>query len=76
MRLRIRQYVREVKESSPCTDCGVSYPYYVMQFDHTGTNKIFNVGTISNRTLSAIQMEIAKCELVCANCHAIRTHNR
>ena len=30
----IKKDVRELKESTPCSDCGIKYPYYVMDFDH------------------------------------------
>jgi hypothetical protein len=49
-----------------------------MQWDHLpGVPKL---GDISNglhgRSRGEILEEIAKCELVCANCHAIRTFQR
>lgn len=69
----LREYIIAEK-SKPCTDCGVQYPYYVMQFDHL-RDKEFNIAR-SNRSLIKIKAEIAKCELVCANCHAERTHKR
>jgi hypothetical protein len=71
----IRDYIRKAK-SVPCTDCGVSYPYYVMDFDHLG-DKEFNISR--NRgyaSLATVKKEIAKCEVVCANCHRIRTFDR
>jgi len=74
---RIR-YIIEQK-SKPCIDCHTNYPYYVMQFDHlSGLDKEFNVSqaVYSKKSLDQIKEEIAKCELVCANCHAIRTYNR
>jgi hypothetical protein len=74
---RIR-YIIEQK-SKPCIDCHMSYPYYIMQFDHIpGSHKKFNVSqaVTSKKSLDQIKEEIAKCELVCANCHAFRTHKR
>ena len=62
--------------SQPCTDCGVPYPYYVMDWDHIKDKK-FNVsrmGSLGSEKL--ILEEIAKCELVCSNCHRERTHKR
>src|SRR5437764_8746341 len=41
-RAYLRQLINEAK-SKPCTDCGVTYPSYVMDFDHRG-NKSFTVG--------------------------------
>lgn len=71
-----RQIIREAKDR-PCADCGIAYPYYVMQFDHVQGVKKFNIGvvgpTVSRDRLMA---EISKCEVVCANCHAERTYTR
>ncbi len=65
-----------LKEGKPCTDCGRSYPPYVMEWDHLP-------GTIKKLVLSdtrraahakkRILEELEKCELVCANCHRERT---
>lgn len=62
----------------PCVDCGVKYPPYVMTFDHLDpSNKDFNIGIIGP-TISKVRLiaEIAKCEVVCANCHAERTYQQ
>jgi hypothetical protein len=75
---KIREEVRRYKEERSCTDCGVAYPYYVMDFDHVRGEKISNVADILNRSCSraALFAEIEKCDLVCSNCHRVRTHNR
>lgn len=72
------QWIRDIKSVTPCADCGVQYPYYVMQFDHIGDDKVVNVADSVARCWSRarIQAEIDKCELVCANCHAVRTFSR
>lgn len=70
-----RAVAREAK-SRPCADCGVAYPYYVMQFDHLG-DKSFNIGTRgATGGRARLAAEIAKCQVVCANCHAERTFQR
>lgn len=61
-------------KSNPCMDCGRSYPPYVMDFDHRdpGTKR----GTITAMArygVKTLLAEIAKCDLVCANCHRERT---
>lgn len=63
----------------PCMDCGVRYPSYVMDFDHRDpSTKLFNIATelrgcyITQRILD----EIAKCDVVCANCHRERSFGR
>lgn len=75
-RERVREYVKNVKESSPCLDCGIKYPYYVMEFDHIHS-KIKTVSWLASRgTIDQVIEEIKKCELVCSNCHKIRTWTR
>jgi hypothetical protein len=69
-------YIVGYKTNKPCMDCGVIYPPYVLDFDHLG-DKLFNLSSQTHYTsLERIQKEIAKCDLVCSNCHRIRTHNR
>jgi hypothetical protein len=72
-----REIIREAKKA-PCADCGIPYPYYVMQFDHRdGAQKSFNIGQIGPTcSRERLLAEIAKCDVVCGNCHAERTHQR
>ena len=71
-----RKYLQQLK-SRPCADCGVQYPYYVMDFDHReGEEKLFEMNRISYVSMSALKKEIEKCDLVCANCHRERTYQR
>jgi hypothetical protein len=67
-----------LKAGRPCTDCGRVYPPQVMQWDHRpGTVKTGSIGRdLRGRPRQIILNEIAKCDLVCANCHAIRTFQR
>lgn len=70
----IREFIRESKHMKPCADCGVAYPYYVMHFDHQ-YDKRFNLNEATRHTssLKTVKAEIAKCEIVCANCHSERS---
>lgn len=72
------KYLQKVKQDSVCMDCGIDYPYWILQFDHRpGTVKVGAVGNmIRNVSLDAVKAEIAKCDIVCANCHSDRTHDR
>jgi hypothetical protein len=74
--LSIKQEVDKLKDK-PCLDCGNRFPPYVMDFDHL-YNKKRNVSRMIYATASrkAILEEISKCELVCSNCHRIRTFSR
>jgi len=71
------EFIRLFKELEPCADCGKKFPYYVMDFDHTIGKKLFNIGfEAKSGRWSAVIKEIEKCDLVCANCHRIREHDR
>jgi len=76
-RERGKHYVDELKRQ-PCSDCGVSYPPYVMDFDHARGEKSLNVSKLRNGRLawSRLLAELDKCDVVCANCHRIRTRLR
>lgn len=66
----------ELKQA-PCTDCGLSFPPCAMDFDHVRGEKLFNVSHMrGGKTDQQILDEVAKCELVCACCHRIRTRDR
>jgi len=64
--------------SVPCTDCTETYPPYCMDFDHRDpSQKRHSVMAMVSRTgTAAILTEVAKCDVVCANCHRMRTYRR
>lgn len=66
--------IKELK-NKPCMDCGGRFPVCVMDFDHVRGKKKFYV-TTSLRKWKTILKEAKKCDLVCANCHRIRTNKR
>lgn len=71
--------VIEALKSKPCPDCERSYPPYVMDFDHLDPElKYMSVSQMVGRghKLENILTEIDKCELICSNCHRIRTYKR
>jgi len=71
-----RRQLIQASKNVPCTDCGIKYPPYVMDFDHLH-DKVFTLGTNSgSKGVKATLEEIGKCEVVCANCHRERTHQR
>ena len=73
-----RRWMAEIKTGVPCADCGETFPIYVMHWDHLpGFQKIDQVSVmVSSRTREAALEELKKCELVCANCHVMRTVSR
>lgn len=66
------------EKKQPCLDCGVEYPYYVMDFDHVRGEKSFNISVAAQKRFNIVKIveEIAKCDVVCSNCHRERTFNR
>jgi hypothetical protein len=56
----------------PCADCGGSFHYCQMDFDHVRGEKVREVSLLKN--LAIILAEAAKCDVVCANCHRERSH--
>ena len=77
-RQELLSIVNDIRAKTPCTDCGINYPYYVMDFDHLPEYvKIDSVITLALRgATKLLQEEIKKCEVVCANCHRERTQKR
>ena len=76
--IKMREIVKEAK-SVPCAECGVEYPHYVMDLDHRDpANKDMSVANMvgQQRSLVRLKKEIAKCDVVCSNCHRVRTYNQ
>jgi hypothetical protein len=76
-RASLQDLVNEFKDV-PCSDCGIKYPPYVMDFDHILQGKEFAVGhgVANGYSKNRLLEEIKKCEVVCSNCHRERTHTR
>ena len=72
------KWLTSLKAGRPCADCGRIYPHQVMQWDHRpGFEKLGEISVdFWGRTREEVLAEIAKCDLVCANCHALRTFAR
>jgi len=71
---RLVARMRELK-AAPCVDCGGHFHPAAMTFDHRpGTIKVNDLATLAGQGCTGLfEEELAKCDLVCANCHAIRT---
>lgn len=72
-----RQAVADkIKMDAGCMDCGLRPKYaQVLEFDHRpDETKLFHVSDrMTSGTMESMLAEIAKCDIVCANCHRIRT---
>ena len=71
---KIRAWVQQQK-LKPCMDCGTSFPHYVMDFDHRpDEEKLYEPTRLYTlQSWTKVKTEIAKCDVVCANCHRERT---
>jgi hypothetical protein len=75
---RLRAYAKlvAIKLERGCVDCGYNTHAVALQFDHVRGDKLFDIGSSCRLAWESILQEIAKCDVVCANCHAIRTYTR
>lgn len=71
-------FLAEIKLAKGCADCGYNKHPAALDFDHLpGHVKRQNLSRMNGwYGKAAIEAELAKCEVVCANCHRIRTHER
>jgi len=67
----VRRWLDAYKMSSGCVDCGFNEHHSALHFDHVRGDKQFNV--CNAKSITAAQREIEKCEVRCANYHAIQT---
>ena len=77
-RRRLKEWHNAIKATTPCADCGRTFHPAAMTWDHLpGTDKVTEISHLirAGKTLQA-KNEILKCELVCANCHAVRSYER
>jgi hypothetical protein len=65
----------EFLRAHPCVDCGED-DVLVLEFDHVGEKSFPIAQALRDRFWSDILVEIAKCDVVCANCHRRRTAQR
>jgi hypothetical protein len=77
-KLELARWMWQLKSSGSCTDCGGRFPPPAMQWDHVGTGKEIEISNAIRRGWGKrrILRELEHCELVCSNCHALRTYLR
>lgn len=69
-----RDVIRDLKGDT-CADCGGVFPPYILDFDHRDpSEKRFGIAGNARRKMEDLRAEVAKCDVVCANCHRERTH--
>ena len=70
-----RAFILDHLRAHPCTDCGET-DIVVLEFDHLRDKRANVSSLMSTSEIWRIEEEIAKCEVVCANCHRRRTARR
>ncbi len=72
-RKEIKEWFNNLKSKSECAHCGETKPP-VLQFHHLDpSEKDINIGEAVHIgwSLKRIELEIAKCIVLCANCHIL-----
>ena len=74
--LRRKAWIDAFKLSKGCFDCGYKAHPEALEFDHVRGVKCFELGTRKRLAMERVMAEIEKCDVVCANCHRVRTYDR
>lgn len=71
---KVKDFLAEYKLNRGCKDCGYKEHHSSLEFDHISGKKERNV--CFAKSIGQAKKEIEKCEVVCSNCHRIRTYKR
>jgi len=76
--IRNRNFIYNYKLNKECVDCKKTFDPSVLQFDHLPQfTKIKGISKlVGQASIKQLEEEISKCEIVCVNCHRLRTFNR
>lgn len=76
-RRETRDFIRSLKRGRPCDICGGIFPPTAMDWDHIDpalkSFEICQEGIREMYSQEKLLEEIAKCRLICANCHRIHS---
>ncbi len=67
----LRQWWRELKATKSCEECGEDAPECLHFHHNDPSTKVFTLATaaLDGRSRASILAEVAKCRVLCANCH-------
>lgn len=70
-----RKLIDEIKLSKGCLHCGYKEHAVALDFDHLNpSEKDFNISAnFACAPFEALMEEISKCQVLCANCHRVKT---
>ena len=75
-RKKFADHIQQTKLKVGCEICGYNEHSCALQFDHRDpSQKLFNIAHGKDHSWKSFLAEIAKCRVLCANCHAIQTHS-
>ena len=76
-RKKYADFIRDYKLEAGCEICGYDEHSCALQFDHREPKeKLFNIARGRDYPWKVFLAEIAKCRILCANCHAVHTHTK
>lgn len=70
-----QEYMTSYYLDNPCADCGTT-DFRVFENDHVHGAKRWDIAAMVTCSRESLISELAKTEVVCANCHRIRTMTR
>lgn len=72
-----REFIREYKMERGCEWCGYNKHPSALHMDHIDPSlKKYTLSQCISRSWKALEEELPKCRVLCANCHAIHTYNQ
>ena len=76
-RKKYRDFIDDYKLECGCEICGYDEHACALQFDHRDpSEKLFDIARGRDHPWKVFLAEIAKCRVLCANCHAVFTHTQ
>lgn len=71
---RRKHWLNLYKVKKRCQKCGYSASPYALHFDHVVYPKVMQISRMLKKyKLSRLFEEIRKCQVLCANCHAVKS---
>lgn len=71
-RQMVKDLITDLKTQTLCVDCHLRWHPRVMDFHHVRGTKSFAIAKSAGYGWDRVREEIAKCDLLCSNCHRIR----
>lgn len=73
---KVQKFIRRYKTIVGCADCGYKKHHVALDFDHISGRGEKLINVCNAKSIQQAKEEIRKCEVVCSNCHRIRTYER